>query len=381
MGKLSYEIFVQEDEERWMFSYDHNGLYYDHKGLEFLGMVPWERKYGIRLYSNMIKFEGNIYLIPFRAKDIAVYSIKNKQFRRIALKDTNDFQVGNNKNELAKFWVSVVYRENIILMPHNYPAIVKLDMCSENCEFSTDLVEKIDEIALNGEPYITDAYIENDVAILSVGCADAVVEINLETLDFNLREIHFENKGFNGIVKGDNNIWLAPRIGNKVAVCDIGNCKIKTIDLGIYLESNQYVPFHSMYKMGDNMCFIPNLCDKWIFVNRNTLKISLNETLTNIVSQPRKKYAFGKDRVMAFSISNDYMSFLCGLDNIIYILDKGTNEISTQVYSLKNNHLVLNEVLQGLSVRNDGELFLEEDRFTLDMFLYYLEKRNGFSIN
>lgn len=67
----------------WYFEYDINALIrYDislKKG-EFVGFVPWEEITGKRLYREIYYYKDKLILIPYMAKNIAIYYIKDGTF-------------------------------------------------------------------------------------------------------------------------------------------------------------------------------------------------------------------------------------------------------------------------------------------------------------
>ena len=102
--KLSFETYIKEADKIWFTTYDHNGLYCKRSGNKdavLVGIVPYERRYALRLYASMKKYGNNIFLVPFFANEIAVYNTVSKIFTKLPLKKIDEFGQKKLANENA----------------------------------------------------------------------------------------------------------------------------------------------------------------------------------------------------------------------------------------------------------------------------------------
>lgn len=377
--KLSFETYIKEADKIWFTTYDHNGLYCKRSGNKdavLVGIVPYERRYALRLYASMKKYGNNIFLVPFFANEIAVYNTVSKIFTKLPLKKIDEFGQKKLANENAKFWCSEVYDGFLFLLPHNYPAMVIINMRTLEINYVSNFINELELQSVNNEAYITDVCVENGIAYCSCGCAQIIVKINMKSRNVTICKIPICGNGFNGILKLGTHIWLTPRIkGGVVCYC------IKRNTVTLYEKypdgfTASYVPFHTLYQCEKGIILFPNLSDQFILLNIKTGEMENIKHVSDLISGDKIEDTYGFDNTMAYSIDGKTISFMSGKDYSFYRVNIDTGEFyktefyTTNVYPQK----------RFLSLGNlslwECDLIGESEPFDSCMFIEYIKERH-----
>lgn len=122
---------VQAHGVLWAPAENDNGLYKvdisTHKA-ELVTRFDKEERCGRELYRNIIYYKEKLYLIPSRAKSIAIYDMITGEKKYVKL----DYSPDNNQ---IKFVDSIVYNNFIYLFPGFVSRIVKYNMDDEHIEY------------------------------------------------------------------------------------------------------------------------------------------------------------------------------------------------------------------------------------------------------
>lgn len=375
MKKLSYELYVEENDVTWFMAYDHNGLYKKSrdKEIELVCVVPWESEYDIRLYSSMIKIENKIFLIPFKAKSIAVYNVDTNEISEVVIKKNSEFACGLNGNDSAKFWSVVEKHDELILFPHNYSSIVTLNTKTLEVTYDERIVSFLDGIKNSGEPYITDVFKKEDFYYCSVGCANVIIRFEKYKLDFDILELNIQNYGSNGIYVDDEYIWIAPRYTNPIISYEFKTKKTNKYDKFPKGFKCGYVPFHTIYRFKNKLIFLPALADMAISLDLSTYEISNEKSISDIITKNREESAIATDMTMAYSYDCPQISFVSCKDNVFYTIDLQNGDIKSCEHIINDKHICENNITKALSTDNIGVEFIEDERVTLSRFISFVK--------
>lgn len=211
---------VEEDGKIWMALLNRNGICEVDKATRqakirkvFDGELL-TRKF---LYSKTEKVGDNLVFAPWDAESIAVYNLKDDAVTYFPL-NARPQKLKESSVE-AKFLNIMPYQSTAYLLGYSYPAIIKIDMESLSVDYITDWVEEVEENIDAGDcsGYFGDGYviINDEMALLPIGCMNAVLELNLKTSDTRLRKLDISMKGIGGIGSADGeSMWLVGR-GNR----------------------------------------------------------------------------------------------------------------------------------------------------------------------
>lgn len=141
MGKhikeLMFSCLCTVEGKTFAFSSRNNGLFLLLNGTKaiFIASVPKEKMWIKNLYVDMVSWKGFLFLIPGKAEAIAKFDIRTYEFQKIEL----DLKNGWNAN-IGKFMGALIWKQELVLLPEKYPAIVRMDLYSD--AFSYDLISE-----------------------------------------------------------------------------------------------------------------------------------------------------------------------------------------------------------------------------------------------
>lgn len=349
--RLAFESCVEYNGKLWFCAFDHNGLYYidkesDHSDAVLAGVIPDEELYAYRLFSSIKAVNNKIVLIPFFAKEIAIYDIGSGSFIKIPLKDASLFSNHPSALNTRKFWCSVVYKNYVYLFPHNYPASVRIDTDTLDVSYSSEAAEIIDKNRINGECYLTDVYVENEWAFFSCGCANIWLKMSLENGRWESADIQYNGTGYNGIYKSDEKIWLAPRIKGAILCIDWKIGKISAYENypeGFWAPA---VPFHTIYSFYDQLLFVPALANCFVLLDTNTGEMK-NMLQASAFLSDRKKDCFSYDLVMYNDVHDNKLCFVSGVDCKLYTISSD-HPLKSQEISIISDYPCTEKLITGV---------------------------------
>lgn len=206
---LAIEDIVIVENNAFFFALDFNGLYsmsMTEQKVHLCGRVPWEPLAGERLFGSIAEVDGKIYLIPFSAHSIAVYSVETSEFTKIELKE--------EMSRIDYLFMAVEkVGKDLFLFGVKVPYIVKLDTVTNKMTYLQDWHSGVAPFIFNK----ADAFFRRQVVTLGNKfyipfCnANAILEFNVNTLESTIHVIGEEARGYSGICFDGENFWCSPR--------------------------------------------------------------------------------------------------------------------------------------------------------------------------
>ena len=86
--KIEISAFTSDGSDSWFFATNINRLFYknvDTNEEKDCGQVPWEDANADNLYRGIEYSDGKVYLIPYKARSLAVYDINQGLFEEVRL--------------------------------------------------------------------------------------------------------------------------------------------------------------------------------------------------------------------------------------------------------------------------------------------------------
>ncbi|GBU23461.1 hypothetical protein R83H12_00072 [Fibrobacteria bacterium R8-3-H12] len=153
------------------------------------------------LYTSGVLHNGNLYLAPLMANEIAEYDIQKKTITYIPC--------GNIKGG-ENFVTALNYGKYIFFIPYKYEAIMRLDTESKEIAFFDDWVEPLKRLTTDEKKpfFAAPLRITENIIMLASYRANAVVEFNMETLKSKVYEIGQKSYRYNGICFDGKDYWL-----------------------------------------------------------------------------------------------------------------------------------------------------------------------------
>ena len=284
------------DETIWYTTCNYNGLFQMNTKTgetEFLGVIPWEKKLGKRLFYNIHYYNNLLILTPYKAQYIAVYNLVTKDFYRcetpIAFSATylHDgivyclpaasgvgkciyaYNIEENSIEsvLSLEHISSNYNSSQILSYSNGKLWFCLIGSKELVSF--DLVNhksSIVQMPKNGDSYYS-VIVDNDIAI-----ATSIKKPYVVSFDLN-GKIIAEYKPTSIYANKEILYWMLVKLRDKIYVKEIAHSSIYEIDVNFEGKKEvspieKIVSNGMMLGMSDELVVLPTIeqCD-WRFLN------------------------------------------------------------------------------------------------------------------
>lgn len=239
---------VAWNEKLYFFATDINMLWCMDKKtryVEMIGAVPTENLFSRYLFGNIVVTHGIIYLIPYLAKNVWKYVIKEKRWECICL----PIFIQKTDN---KFFGAVVYDDYIFLLGYMVPGVAVIDTRSDAIEFINAPESCLRNIKKYG--FLNWSYfVKDDFILAPVMCNNMVLKIDLATRSIQPLTIGNETNSYAAIVYDGKYYWLAPRVGVKTVRWD-GNGNIEEYSLPECYSENEMC-FGDAFCIDDNIFF------------------------------------------------------------------------------------------------------------------------------
>lgn len=218
-------------EDFWFTAANINGLFkMNRKSLEpeFIGSFPGYTPWGCCMYYGMAQCNDNLYLAPFAAKEIAVVNMNTRRCHTIEFEDIKE-ELNPPYLRRWKFIDAIAYQGNIFFIPGSYPAILKLDVETEEITYITDWIAQVEPyIAKTQRLYWTKAcIIENK--IYAVGQrANLILEFDMESCNSKVHEVGKDGDCFSAVWANEGCLWLAPKHDGEIISWNIETHEVLT---------------------------------------------------------------------------------------------------------------------------------------------------------
>lgn len=323
------------------------------------------------LYSNVEKVGNYLVFSPWDAENIAIYDLKNISVTYLSLKN---FEKNLKENrDGAKFWNIVRYQSNVYLLGYSYPAIVRINTDVMAVEYITDWVEAVEESIEQGDNsgYFGDGYVVvGDLALLPVGCTNAILELNMKTSTTKLRKLNVSMKGIGGIASADGEIiWLVGR-GDKTNRVSCWNRRanaVKEIPLKEEDES-AIAPFYAPICGASKVFLMPSTASCIYEINIETGEISKCKDLE--MPGERENSLWPYWRTMAPRLQADRLIYLTCDDLGWHEYNITTGELQSYYVYLEEEMKELEKYFNAIYTKQKSENFIfSEMKIPLEYFM------------
>ncbi len=176
-----------------------------------VGKVPNEKDFQDCLYAGMYKWKNRIYLIPFLAREIAIFDVKTKQFNKIVVDSIEDF------NNMALFGKVYSKERNLYCIPSYYSSIVKIDMETEKLDYIF--------VGSKTEPINDSTQIEDKIIGIYF-CTNRALVLNTVNDTISLIKLGKGSRKFRNMASTNNAVYLY----------DQAECSIVKVEKDNYLQ-------------------------------------------------------------------------------------------------------------------------------------------------
>jgi len=249
--------------------------------VKYIGKFPGEEYVYLPLFSEIVRYNNELYFIPCGAKAIAVYNLADGSFRRMLFPHKSKSEFYSLK--------ALKWEENIYLFPSIGEGIYKISLVDNSIEVYSEWKADIPEEAVASNGWLSAAcVVQNNLAFFAFLTCKKIMRYNLENDSYQIWSIG-EGLGYSTIAFDGDKFWLSPR--------GEGSIVAWKPEQGILAEYNEYpVNFrggsYSSSFVWDKYCWIfPNGANKVLKINTSTGEISEDNLLAAFCEKEDSKYA------------------------------------------------------------------------------------------
>lgn len=232
------EDCVIYDNKVWYSCMMYNALCYidlDSGEGKFVGFFPDEELFIQSLYMKVFLYQEHLYFIPFNAKNICVYDIRNNCFDKIII------NVGAVQK---KFYTGIREEDSLILLPYKAAGAIRVNLVSRKVEHLNEfeVLLKDKNSPMYGREYLFgNAYLGSDETIYAtVEFKDVVVGYNIRTKQVFYKMIGRSGKNYFDVMQQGNEVYLSSYTDHTFMVWNVSEDTTKEVSYGEYAKESDF---------------------------------------------------------------------------------------------------------------------------------------------
>lgn len=269
--KTMIEDCVVLDDTIWFCAQNFNGLYSMNlitKEVKLCGVFQNEMYSQCRLYATMKLVGRKIFLIPFFAKNIMVYDVDACCFTSIEI---DEALVGSQGNML--FMGVQQYKNYLFIIPVQATVIIRLNTVDNSITYIKEWYEECKDI-LHGNVYFRKQSILLDSKLyVPFFYANAVLELDCDTLKTTIYRIGKEKRGYTGICFDGKKIWLAPTNDRRLVQWDMTSNAVIESSNNSDMKGVENYPYVGIAYYNNNLYAFPIEKDSYEKNSNDTVNI------------------------------------------------------------------------------------------------------------
>lgn len=209
-SKIAIEDAVLLDNKLWFVLRDYKSLaVMDIRTKETKSYeIPSNGLYTqIKAFGSIALVGRKIYLIPHLDKVLLQFDVDSEEFVEIGM----DSSIIQNKDGL--FMGVGIYQNYLFIMGADVPTIIRVNTLNNNVDYITDWCQMVEPLIFDSK----DAYFRKQTVIIGDKLyvpfcnANAVLEIDCNSMQSVIHSMGEEKQGYSGICFDGEAIWLSPR--------------------------------------------------------------------------------------------------------------------------------------------------------------------------
>lgn len=188
------------EDDIYFFSSEYNLLYKIHIPdftISIISHIPCDKVFAVAWFRRMRYWKGKLLLIPSYAEKIWIYDLNSGKWDSIAIDYPQIY---------LKFWGTIIYKDNAFLFGVLYPAILKVNLNNHSVSYLE--IEYWPEGKKEGL-FLTDAIRVDHMVFCPTSISNKVLRFDLETLEYDWKQIGDSENKYTGIDRGKNCFWIS----------------------------------------------------------------------------------------------------------------------------------------------------------------------------
>lgn len=227
--------------------------------------IPGEERDVEYLYGTILHKEYKLYLIPYTAKEIAIFDLHKKSFEKAALP----------LPQKTNFLKAYLYGDDIYMVPTGYSSMVQMNCKSGQLIYHENIVKKMsrlqkkrDVFSLNGS-----VLVKNELYV-AMAASNHVVVMNLDTKKSEIHRIGDEEDNYACMAEKDGKIILASNDGRKLTYWNRAANEKKELDGYPDGWEGETLCFFDMACLGNDVYVFPGTGNQILKISLDSLDIS-----------------------------------------------------------------------------------------------------------
>lgn len=314
---LQFACGAVQNNIMWVPSENHNGLYridmLTNKA-EYVTYFEEDGMFNKELYHGIVLYKDKLFLIPWRAKYIAVYHIKNgeKEYLIPEYESTEG---------LPKFSEAVQYKQYLFLFPARVSAIVRLDMETGEMEYFNECCRELEQITDRYAMFLSGTC-EGDKAWVASRKSNCLIEFDMKQKESKKYFLGCSENELVDIISTGEQFYVLNKAGEVISWKSNTN---ENYVVWKYAGENKETPFFRMVWIKNYLWLLPGRENKII-------KISVDSYQAEEFYLPAEYTVWNdkKKKVIDY-ILKDGRIVICPVNsNMILTIDCSANTVSGQ---------------------------------------------------
>jgi hypothetical protein len=283
---------------------------------ECIGAIPAENYYA---YLGIEANNRKLYFAPFVNNKISVFDMAQNKFEQMDFRD--------DCNSVNKFFRVISFKNFIYFIPREYPAIMKFNTDTKEIEYFSEWIgeiSKLQVLKLRKEwkeiKYQSFCVVDAEIVLIIFG-VNAVIFFNMETGNYEVKNIGEEHEHYNNICFDGQNYYLSPIYKNYIVKWNKQLNEISKIKIPYFSRIESISANFSIQYLNGYVWLFPSIAN-------NAYKINI---ATNEITELPELTEHFEDKKLDF-----YYNLIFASGNVIYAstLNKGIVEYNTNTSEL-----------------------------------------------
>ena len=283
------------------------------------------------LWSHIGRINNKIAIAPFVGEQMSIIDRKKHEtiFEMTIVR----------KENMGIFRQSIIYENDFYFIGYTYPAILKVNADTFECEYLTQWVTELYPQGVDvskGDYYIADGYVQSGSCFYFPTGKDAkLLKIDCKTDEIQLIEVPCQCEKFVSIAGTDEEIWLVDLTdmyeSHKVIVWNRITNYLETVEL------NYKGCWHAPIFYNENVYLFPmNTDGRVLKIHRNTMEVSVFEELDILFRDKYGRIA----NVMTVKQHDKEVTFIRRPDYTWFTYNFETGELKEEIYTIDDCEFV-----------------------------------------
>ncbi len=297
INRVRCRDWIDTEKAIWIISQEYNALLHIEKDTKIAYAQVLFEKYPLCesgwYYASGVLCGDYLVCIPSAAKDIAIYSLKDRSMHYIPVLDS-DRVCREIYNPTFKFCRGYAYDDNVLIFGTSYPALINLNFKAKKMDYLCDWVMEAEKYIPQGDDrfYFGDGYVRSDRKLfIPMNCCSAFLSVELGTLHCRLVFPPDKMDGIEGVTQAEDRLCFIGRKEKSYYLClwQPGNGGMRKLQIPCQGENPGWISFLSPVFWRSKVYLAPQTADHFYVVDLESGEICIEKNLDMMVSEfPRE---------------------------------------------------------------------------------------------